>query len=505
MVFNYEKFLMLCRLSLPTRGHARTNFFNAAAMRLLLLTIFLLPAAVNAQTFLDFSGTPTLETGTALQQGARYRYANVLPGIDGLVTLATFSAAGGGNASVTLVTLDAPGSAAPGSTTGSPDRFQPVIECTAPNNNRECWIRFNFTFVLAGTNTPATLYGVVVASQDTDGANINNAAGNPANGIREFVEFVGANVVTLGIGDTASPTTPSTLVAGTAVQGGTRRNQISSANGQAGIGTQDKFEAYANYTSPITGFSVVGGNIIGPTGCVPGATVCPRQNSWSFRPVDASQPSITIRKISNGGIGTFSFTGTNDFVTQPIETLVAGTAVTSQSEALRTVGQATTITESAPAGFALQSITCTTGSGTATPTVNGTAGGNVVLSAAAIVPGNDIVCTFTNRKLNADLVIAKTNSVAGLTAGNTTTYSIVATNNGPDAAPGTVITDTASAGLDCTTTNVTCSSAAPATGVCPSASFPFSNLSGAGVTLTAFPNGASATLTVTCTVTATGF
>ena len=47
--------------------------------------------AANAQTFINFSGTPALVSGTALQQGAVYRYTAVLPGIDAVVTLAQFA------------------------------------------------------------------------------------------------------------------------------------------------------------------------------------------------------------------------------------------------------------------------------------------------------------------------------------------------------------------------------------------------------------------------------
>lgn len=472
---------------LLTFALAACKAWSVARMRfmgglLLLIGSMLLPNLASAQTFPDFTVVPTLQSGTALQQGAVYRFASVLPGIDALVTLAQFS-----STTVAMINID--------DNTIFPERFQPVITCAgtaAANASTSCYIRFDFSFVQTGTSTPTFVYGLSVDAQDIDG----NSGANGV-GVREFVEFVGASSVNT---TSLSITSPSFLVSAPPFAGGVRFIQEFSSNVQNGIGTDNRYEAVAHFTTgPITGFSVLGGNDIGTGGCDSTNAGCQRQNSYSFRPVDATLPSVTVRKISTGGTGTFTFTGTNGWVTQPVTTTVAGIASTLQSEALLTPGVATTITESAPFGYSLTSIVCSgLGAGTATPTVNGTAGGSVLLSAAATVAPNAIVCTFTNRKLVAGLSISKTDGTTTVAAGKTTTYTIVASNTAGDDAAGAIVRDPAVAGLSCTA--VTCTGTA-----CPvPASVTVAALQSSGITLGAFPAGASVTFSLTCGVTATG-
>ncbi len=490
MFLNSARFLSVLKAVFVFELLRCRTILRLAGSLLALSASLLLPSMAQAQTFLNFSGTPTLAVGTALSQGAVYRYANVLPGIDALVTLAQFSTPATGVVTATLTLLD------DNALTTTTARFQPVITCAGTpttNLNSECYVKFDFAFVQTGTATPATIYGLVASAQDVDGNSVANA-------VREFIEFTGASSVTLG-------TVTTTLIAGTPVAGGVRYNQQASTDVQNGIGTDNKYEAYAHYTTPITTLSIIGGNILGSAGCDSANAGCQRQNSYTFFPVDSNVPSLTVRKISNGGTGTFTFTGNNGWVTQPVTTAVNGATVTSQSEALLNPNTATTLTESAPTGFSLQSITCTglPAGGTATPTVNGVNGGSVLLNAAATAPGTvaaptNIICTFTNRKLAANLAITKTDGTTTAVAGSTISYTITATNNGPDTAEGAILRDTTSTGLSCTT--VTCSSTA--VGMCPAASFPFANLA-AGILISPnFPVGATATLVVTCGVVATG-
>ena len=344
---------------------------------LLLLAAFALaclwPARAQAQTGPDFLGTPTLVSGTDLQQGAVYRYSNVLPGIDALVTLAQFT---------NVATLDQLDNPAP-----FPARFQPVIRCIATSNTT-CWVRFNFQFVQTGNNTPAPLPRVVASAQDVDGGN-----GTGTQGIREFAEFTAASSVTVA--------TPTFMTPAAALAGGTRYIQSSSANAQGGIGTDNRYEIYANYPAGISTFTIIGGNTIGGTACNPAAANdCNRLNSYTFTPSDSNLASIIVRKTTVGGVGTFSFSGNNGYTSHTITTATAGTPAAALPQPLPP--GATTITEAAPtAGYSLTAVACTGlgPGGTATPTINGTAGGNVALNAAAVTSGNNIVCTFTNTKL----------------------------------------------------------------------------------------------------------
>jgi hypothetical protein len=111
---------------------------------------------------------------------------------------------------------------------------------------------------------------------------------------------------------------------------------------------------------------------------------------------DTRQPTVAVTKVSNGGVGQFSFTGSNGFANQNITTVTPGVGVTGATQTLTAAGVSTTITESAPpAGFVLASISCSgLGSGgTATPNVGAR---TVTLDAAATAAGAAIACTFVN-------------------------------------------------------------------------------------------------------------
>ncbi|MCY7355510.1 MAG: DUF11 domain-containing protein [Lysobacter sp.] len=111
--------------------------------------------------------------------------------------------------------------------------------------------------------------------------------------------------------------------------------------------------------------------------------------------------------------------------------------------------------------------------------------------------GGPITCTYTNRRLSADLGITKTNGTTTVTSGASTTYTVVVTNNGPDPVTGAVVSDTPNpAGLTCPPANpVTCAPAAN----CPVGALTIGSLS-AGVMMPTLANGASATFTFVCSV-----
>ncbi|MDO8459066.1 MAG: DUF11 domain-containing protein, partial [Burkholderiaceae bacterium] len=97
----------------------------------------------------------------------------------------------------------------------------------------------------------------------------------------------------------------------------------------------------------------------------------------------------------------------------------------------------------------------------------------------------------------ANLGITKTDGVASVNAGASTTYTIVLSNAGPSPANGATLADPVAAGL--TKTAVSCSYAGGAIG--PLA--PTVAQMEAGFAVTTLPNGGSATCSVTATVTAT--
>ncbi|HEX6634468.1 MAG TPA: IPTL-CTERM sorting domain-containing protein, partial [Usitatibacter sp.] len=99
----------------------------------------------------------------------------------------------------------------------------------------------------------------------------------------------------------------------------------------------------------------------------------------------------------------------------------------------------------------------------------------------------------------ADVGVTKTNGVSGLTAGASTSYTIVVTNAGPDAADGALLADAAAAGLS--KTSVSCGGATGGA-ACP-ASPTVAQLE-AGIAIPALPAGSSVTFTVNADVTAAG-
>ncbi len=218
-------------------------------------------------------------------------------------------------------------------------------------------------------------------------------------------------------------------------------------------------------------------------------------------------PTVTIAKITTGGVGTFSFSGNNGFATQNLTTTAPNTAVSGAAQSLSAAGTPVTLTESAAAGFALTGIACTGlgAGGTATPDLTAR---TVLLDAAAMAANANITCTFTNGAI-ANLQITKTNTPANgstdgsndtVPAGSNVDYTIVVTNPGPGAADGAVVRDTPLTGLTCTT--ATCGSETNGA-ACPAATgsaLATAMQSASGIAIPTLPVNGSATFTLSCTV-----
>lgn len=216
---------------------------------------------------------------------------------------------------------------------------------------------------------------------------------------------------------------------------------------------------------------------------------------------------ITVIKNTQLANGTFAFAGTGNKVENFNISTVAGTGTATlnlQRIFPDPAGSTETVTETVPAGWRLDSIGCTF---LAPNGSTGTVG--TVANPAVTVPltrGYDYTCTFLNHKLTADVVLTKTNTpgVNGnvdqggdtLVSGATTTYSIVATNTGPDAADNAILTDPATAGLTCATASCTATGGA----VCPAQTGAalVTALQGAGATVPTLPVGGTVTFVLSC-------
>lgn len=282
----------------------------------------------NAQSTIRFNDpNPLIEAqpNGPLGQGARYRFRNVAPGADALVTITTVNTA-------TLISID--------TVLGFADRFEPTIRLTGSNNSG--YVRFDFEIVEAGTSNAKIVPAIFISAQDIDGNGGTNA-------IREWVEFINTGTVSVG--------SPTTLVPGTPVNGGIRYNQVSSNNVQPGIGTDDQYEMYTTVLGNNHQFTIIGGNINGSSGC--SGDSCSRQNSYSFDPISSNQPtpnsdvSITKTGPASAVVGdTISYT------------LVA-------SNAGPTSANGAIVNDSVPAQLSNVSITCVAASGAVCPSTTG--------------------------------------------------------------------------------------------------------------------------------------
>ena len=128
--------------------------------------------------------------------------------------------------------------------------------------------------------------------------------------------------------------------------------------------------------------------------------------------------------------------------------------------------------------------------------------GTTGLSGSTLTVGatdTNIVCTYTNSSILAALTITKTDSKTVATSGGTNNYVLSLSNAGPAAADGVVLTDVVGAGLTCPGTNVVTCSGAVNGAVCPAASN-ITTLTGVGITVATLPATGSLQFAYTCNV-----
>lgn len=140
----------------------------------------------------------------------------------------------------------------------------------------------------------------------------------------------------------------------------------------------------------------------------------------------------------------------------------------------------------------------------------GTPPGDYQITYEICLASDPLVCSSTTVTITvvaiADLAITKTNTPGAngeidqaddtVTFGETTTYVLTVTNNGPDAATGALVTDTIGAGLLCDAANAV---TITGDGV-PAGSFTVADLTGPGIALNTLLVGESASLSVDCQV-----
>ena len=117
--------------------------------------------------------------------------------------------------------------------------------------------------------------------------------------------------------------------------------------------------------------------------------------------------------------------------------------------------------------------------------------------------GNN-TATDTDTRATADVAVVKSASTATASAGEVVNYTIVATNQGPNDLSDVLLSDVASAGHDCTLPSSTATCIAAGGASCPAAAVPVSSLLGSGIVIATLPVGGQVTVSLQCTITASG-
>lgn len=190
----------------------------------------------------------------------------------------------------------------------------------------------------------------------------------------------------------------------------------------------------------------------------------------------------------------------------PVTTTGIGNTVSgSVVLATATVGSAYALSET-PAGSTVMGEyasgwSCSnTRAGGQTPFGDGTA------FSVTLAAGDNLSCTFSNSvRPAADLRVRKTVTPAsGGRPGEVLSYTLVAENLGPDPANGALLRDVPGAGLNCSAPSSTVACTGTGGAACAAPTVPVASLLGTGVAIASFPVGGQVTLTLQCTVTATG-
>lgn len=190
----------------------------------------------------------------------------------------------------------------------------------------------------------------------------------------------------------------------------------------------------------------------------------------------------------------------------PVTTTGIGTGASgSVSLATATVGSPYTLTETAAGGASLGAYAsgwaCTnTLAGGQTPFGNGTS------FSVTLVAGDNLSCSFSNSvRPAADLRVRKSVLPAGGgRPGEVLTYTLMAENLGPDPANGALLRDVPGAGLNCSTPSSVAACTGTGGAACAAPTVPVASLLGTGVAIASFPVGGQVTVTLQCTVTASG-
>ncbi len=197
----------------------------------------------GGETSLDFSAASVLVTGTDLQQGAVYRFANITAGTDALVTIVQTQKA-------TVTNID--------NNTSDATAFRPQTGFSLTDVGDVGYVEYNILFVNSGGSTPVLVPEIFM--------NLNDVDGGANYGEQLWTDDPSGYVI-------SNPTELTMSTEGTWLIGTAGTNEF------AGAGNTNPEVNYGVRYTNRTGLSVRVGGIAR----VPGATATGRQHNIEFR------------------------------------------------------------------------------------------------------------------------------------------------------------------------------------------------------------------------------
>ncbi len=150
---------------------------------------------------------------------------------------------------------------------------------------------------------------------------------------------------------------------------------------------------------------------------------------------------LTLTKVSNGGVGTFTFTGNNGWASQNITTATSGVGVTGGTQPVNSTATPTVITETLAPGYFVTAITCSglPSGGTYALDLNAR---SVTFNTTATAAGGTIACTFTNGFASLTITKSQVGGPNPITAaGQSISYAVNVANTGGTPLAAVTLTD----------------------------------------------------------------
>lgn len=259
---------------------------------------------------------------------------------------------------------------------------------------------------------------------------------------------------------------------------------------------------YTNTITPGALQTLAGSNALPATATLVVRPVAPPTVSKSFTPSTTLAARTSTLLLTLGNPNTLATTLSSTFTdTLPANLRIATPpALASSCTTASVTANAGSSTISYASGAGLPAGGCTI-SVSVSSNATGTFTNVVAAGALATTLGSNAAGATASLVVTpaALLTITKTNGQTTVTAGTTTTYTLVISNNGPSDVANATVADAPGLGLNCPAAAVSC--AASGLAQCPTT---FTSLFGAGSVIPQLPNGTTLTIKIACQITSTG-